>query len=124
MGGRAGGHAVVLGASIPGLLAARVLADAHEQVTIIERDELPDSHGGRRGVPQGQHLHAVLARGSQPLDELFPGLVRDLATAGVPSGDLLGGIRWLQSGLRISRIDIGQPVLFPSRPLLESPVRT
>ena len=33
-----GDRAVVLGASMAGLLAARVLADAYGQVTVIDRD--------------------------------------------------------------------------------------
>jgi phytoene dehydrogenase-like protein len=32
------GHAVVLGAGIAGLLAARVLTDTYDHVTVIERD--------------------------------------------------------------------------------------
>ena len=48
-----GGHAVVRGASMSGLLAARVLADAYQRVTIIERDPLPERGADRKGVPQG-----------------------------------------------------------------------
>ena len=36
-----GDRAVVLGASMGGLLAARVLADFYRTVVVIERDELP-----------------------------------------------------------------------------------
>lgn len=39
------GKAMVLGGSIAGLLAARVLADHAETVVIIERDELPAAPG-------------------------------------------------------------------------------
>ena len=70
-----GDHAVVLGASMGGLLAARVLADAYQQVTVVERDRLPESVLDRRGVPQGRHAHGLLPRGAQILDELFPGLL-------------------------------------------------
>lgn len=52
---RAGDHAVVLGASIAGLLSARVLADAYQRVTIVERDPLPTGESDRKGVPQGRH---------------------------------------------------------------------
>ena len=38
-----GDRAVVLGASMAGLLAARVLADAYAQVTVIDRDQLPET---------------------------------------------------------------------------------
>jgi flavin-dependent dehydrogenase len=46
-----GDRAVVLGASMAGLLAARVLADAYGQVTVIDRDQLPHTGTNRRGVP-------------------------------------------------------------------------
>jgi len=45
-----GDHAVVLGASIGGLLAARVLADAYQRVTIVDRDLLPEGAADRRGT--------------------------------------------------------------------------
>jgi len=67
-----GEHAVVLGASIGGLLAARVLADFYENVTVVERDVLPTAAVNRRGVPQGRQIHAIAARGTQILEELFP----------------------------------------------------
>jgi 2-polyprenyl-6-methoxyphenol hydroxylase-like FAD-dependent oxidoreductase len=47
-----GDHAAVVGASMGGLLAARVLADSYRRVTIVERDPLPDSGSARKGVPQ------------------------------------------------------------------------
>ena len=82
-----GDHAVVLGASMAGLLAARTLSDFFETVTVVERDVLPDDAVNRRGVPQGRHLHALLARGSQALEELFPGLLDEMVTDGVPYFD-------------------------------------
>ena len=123
MGQVAGGHAVVLGGSMAGLLTARVLADHYPRVTIVERDVLPAIGEHRRGVPQGRHVHALLARGGQVLDELFGGLTAEVVAAGAPSADLLAGIRWMLSGHRISRVDIGQPVIFAGRPLLEGHVR-
>ena len=69
-----GEHAVVLGASMAGLLAARALAEAYERVTVVERDTLPVAGPARKGVPQGRHVHALLPRGQQVVDELFPGL--------------------------------------------------
>lgn len=56
-----GERAVVLGASMAGLLAARVLADFYDTVVVVEWDRLPDSPANRRGVPQGRHVHALLA---------------------------------------------------------------
>jgi 2-polyprenyl-6-methoxyphenol hydroxylase-like FAD-dependent oxidoreductase len=117
-------HAVVLGASMAGLLTARVLSESFRQVTVIERDVLPAEADQRRGVPQGRHLHALLARGGQVFDDLFPGLTKQVAEAGAPVGDLLGNIRWFLSGHRLAQADIGQPVLFATRPLLEAHVRS
>lgn len=84
-----GERAVVLGASMGGLLAARVLVDFFETVTVIERDELPDDPANRRGVPQGRHVHvhALPARGARVLEELFPGLLDQLVAAGTPVWD-------------------------------------
>ncbi len=77
-----GAHAVVVGASIGGLLAARVLADAYEKVTVTDRDRLPGNSQNRRGVPQGRHIHVLLPSGAAILDELFPGLLADLVSSG------------------------------------------
>lgn len=79
-----GRHAVVLGASMAGLLAARVLADSYDRVTVVERDELPAPGVMRKGVPQARHAHVLLPRGAQVIDELFPGLLPALVADGVP----------------------------------------
>jgi phytoene dehydrogenase-like protein len=82
-----GEHAVVLGASMGGLVAARVLADFYDKVTVVERDVLPHDAANRRGVPQGRHVHALLGRGTAVLNELFPGFADELVGAGAPSVD-------------------------------------
>src|SRR5882757_5325218 len=79
-----GERAVVLGASMGGLLATRVLADFFDTVTVVDRDVLSDDPANRRGVPQGRHVHALLPRGAQILDELFPGFLSELEASGVP----------------------------------------
>ena len=78
-------HAIVIGGSMAGLLAARVLADHFERVTIIERDHLPEAAEVRNGVPQGRHLHVLLARGMEILEQLFPNFGQELAANGSPS---------------------------------------
>lgn len=122
-------HAVVLGASMGGLLAARVLADFYETVTVVERDVLTDDAANRRGVPQGQHAHVLLPRCSQVLGELFPGFLDELVAAGVPVWDdgdptkidvSVGGHRLCRSGSLRNR-DAYQ--YYPSRPFLESQLR-
>jgi 2-polyprenyl-6-methoxyphenol hydroxylase-like FAD-dependent oxidoreductase len=77
-----GSHAVVLGASMAGLLTARSLADFFDTVTVVERDPLPETDAARRGVPQGRHLHALLPRGAQVIEEFFPGLLDELVIDG------------------------------------------
>ena len=123
-----GDHAVVLGASMGGLLAARVLADAYQRVTVVERDLLPERTADRQGVPQGRHAHALLARGAQILDELFPGLLADLAAAGVPVLASPGEL-WFSVGGHLLCLD-GEgegegedPGYLASRPYLEGQVR-
>ena len=82
-GSRAGlGTAVVLGGSVAGMLAARVLADHAETVVIIERDIVTAGVDGRRGVPQGSQVHALLSGGSRQLERWFPGFVARSVAAG------------------------------------------
>ena len=76
------GHAVVVGGSIGGLLAARVLADHFARVTVVDRDRFPERPDHRRGVPQSHHAHALLMRGQQIAGRLFPGLVDELLADG------------------------------------------
>jgi len=79
-----GDHAIVIGGSLAGLCAARVLSDFYDRVTIYERDALPDQPDNRTAVPQGRHVHLLMARGAAEFDELFPGLLDDMVAAGVP----------------------------------------
>ncbi|WAJ47590.1 oxidoreductase [Mycobacterium sp. Aquia_216] len=75
---------MVIGASIAGLCAARVLSDWYSQVSVYERDELPNTPANRATTPQDRHLHLLMARGATEFDALFPGLLKDMVAAGVP----------------------------------------
>jgi 2-polyprenyl-6-methoxyphenol hydroxylase-like FAD-dependent oxidoreductase len=123
---RSGEHAVVLGAGMAGLLAARVLSDAYDRVTVIERDPLPAAAAHRRGVPQGRHAHLLVPAGTRVLDELFEGLFDDLAAAGVPVVREYAEFRFAPGGGRPLRL-LGRPVepflCQSSRPCLEAYVR-
>ena len=116
-------HALVLGGGIGGLLAARVLADTYDRVTLIDRDRMPVLGEHRRGVPQGRHVHGLLARGQQILEELFPGLTAGLVAQGALAGDLLANCRWYLNGHRLRQTDSGLTALCARRPLLEGTVR-
>ena len=94
-------RALVIGGSMAGLLAARVLADHFADVLVIERDRYPEGIAFRKGAPQARHVHTLLMRGQQILERLFPGLEADLAEAGAPAlewtSDALGwsALGWL-----------------------------
>jgi 2-polyprenyl-6-methoxyphenol hydroxylase-like FAD-dependent oxidoreductase len=119
-----GDHAAVVGASMGGLLAARVLADSYRRVTIVERDPLPESGAARKGVPQGRHAHGLLPRGAQILDQLFPGLLAGLASDGVPVLRHPREFRFVFGGhLLCQDGQPGEPAYAQSRPYLEQRVR-
>ena len=120
-----GGQAVVLGAGMAGLLAARVLADAYQRVTVVERDPLPQIPANRKGVPQGRHAHLLVPQGAQILDELFPGLLDDLVAGGAPVIGDYAELRFAPGG-HLLRLE-GRPaqpfICQASRPYLEAHVR-
>lgn len=118
-----GEEAIVIGGSLAGLLAARALADHHEHVTILERDAFPDVVANRKGVPQGQHTHALLASGHRQLEAFFPGLTRELVAQGAIVGDANGLAERVIGGVRYHRFFSGRQSLYASRPLLEAAVR-
>jgi 2-polyprenyl-6-methoxyphenol hydroxylase-like FAD-dependent oxidoreductase len=125
MEGTGDARAVVVGGGIGGLLAARVLAERYLDVRVLDRDELAhqDPGGPRRGVPQGRHIHALLPRGRQLLEELLPGLTGQLVDAGAPNGDLLGDARLQLSGHRLARAHANLMTVSVSRPALEAAIR-
>jgi len=116
-------HALVIGGSMGGLLAARVLADRYEHVTLIDRDAFPAVGENRRGVPQGVHTHGLLFSGRCVMDRLFAGLSDELLAAGAVPRDVLAGSRWYFEGGSLSRCASGLEGLLLSRPLLEGVVR-
>ena len=67
-----GRRAVVVGAGLGGLSAARVLADYFDEVIILDRDELPDDAAPRPSVPQGKHPHRLLVGGLKALEKSVP----------------------------------------------------
>ncbi len=118
-----GDRVVVLGGSMAGLLAARVLADHFTEVLIVDRDEITKATGYRRGVPHGRHAHGIMAKGQQILEAHFPGLTADMTAAGVISGDFNGDIQWFFNGQRMSPGHSGLLCVPATRPVLEYHVR-
>ncbi|HEY2577488.1 MAG TPA: FAD-binding monooxygenase [Streptosporangiaceae bacterium] len=119
----AGDRAIVLGAGMAGLLAARVLADSFAEVILVERDQLTSSTGYRRGVPHGRHAHGLVAKGQEIFESHFPGLFDELVDAGVKCGDFNADIHWYFNGKRLSPGQSGLRCIPATRPVLESHVR-
>ncbi len=119
---------MVIGGSIAGLCAARVLSDCYSRVTIYERDELPGAPSSRAAVPQDRHLHLLMARGAIEFENLFPGLLEDMVAAGVPmlenrpDGIYLGAAGHVLGTGHTLRDEFTAYV--PSRPHLEWQLRT
>jgi len=82
MNSTAYGHAIVIGSSLAGFTAARVLTDHFARVTIVERDRLPETPDFRPGVPQARQVHVLRLRGQLILEQQFPGLVNELLANG------------------------------------------
>lgn len=118
-----GQHAIVIGASMGGLLAARALADYYQQVTLLERDAFPVHGEQRKGVPQGRHTHALLAQGRQVMEDFFPGLTQQLVEQGALLSDTLAEARRFIGGGYYCQTQTGLFSLMASRPLLEAQVR-
>ncbi len=116
-------HAIVVGGSMAGLLAARVLSERFERVTLVERDVFPAAGEPRRGVPQGRHTHALLASGRNVLEELFPGISNELIAAGAVPSDIARDVRWFFEGADLARAPSDLIGLGMGRPLLEGVVR-
>lgn len=116
-------QAVVIGASMAGLCAARVLARSFDKVIVLDRDELPDGTELRAGVPQGRHVHALITRGAHELERLYPGFLDEYRRLGANELDVTrDGVVLRGSGWQRPMAS-GQPVYFATRGLTESIVR-
>ncbi len=117
-------RAVVLGASLAGLLSARVLADHVDEVVVVDRDDLDaDLDAPRRGVPQGKHTHGLLVRGVEAIETILPDFTRELVARGAIQADALSRSRWLMGGNLLTRRPSGLVGLLASRTLVESQIR-
>jgi hypothetical protein len=93
-----GKRAVVIGSSIAGKLAARILSDFFEEVDIIEKDQKSEKQITRSGVPQGSQSHALLKSGEDILELLFPGIVDELIEDGSVKSDFAKDLTWNHHG--------------------------
>lgn len=114
---------MVIGSGMSGLLSARVLSDHFDTVTVLDRDRLPEGPESRKGVPQGRHLHSLAVRGSELLEDFFPGLDRELADAGCPGVDQAWDTVTDVPAGRLPRFRSGIVMRAVSRDLLEWRIR-
>lgn len=113
------GHAAVVGGGMAGLLAARVLANHFERVTLIERDQLPAGMRARKGIPQGRMPHVMMPRGEQIIERMFPGYSRELEAAGAVALRIPLDALVLTPAGWLDRRPTGWPLHSASRPLFE-----
>jgi 2-polyprenyl-6-methoxyphenol hydroxylase-like FAD-dependent oxidoreductase len=115
-------HAVIIGGSLTGLLAARVLTAHFDHVTLIERDRFPAGAVFRPGIPQSRHLHVLWTRGLELLEHFFPGLEDTLMASGAEEIRVPADVLWLTAAGWRERFDVTRLLTF-SRPLLDWAVR-
>ena len=116
-------RAIVMGGSIAGLAAARVLSDHFREVVLVERDQFGAVGEHRRGVPQGRHTHGLLAGGLRALEGFFPGLFEEARRAGGLEVNLTRDAYWCYEGGEYRRFASDLEGLLLSRPLLEGIIR-
>ncbi len=117
-----GNRAVVLGGSIVGTLAARVLSEFYREVVVVDRDTVLDVYSLRKGAPQAAHAHAFHSRGYDNVMELFPDLPADLEEHGIPQPDL-GHMRWYFNAQLLQRTTTGLRSIGAQRPVIEGILR-
>jgi len=116
-------HAVVIGGSIGGLLAARVLGRYFERVTVVERDHISDDFEPRQGVPQGAHVHVIFGGGVRVIERLFPGIFAEMTNAGAVVCDFAKDLCWYHHGVWKLRTVSDLTSYWQSRPFLEAHIR-
>jgi 2-polyprenyl-6-methoxyphenol hydroxylase-like FAD-dependent oxidoreductase len=77
----------------------------------------------RKGVPQGRHVHGLLAGGLDALTSFFPGLLDELTAEGARTADLAQDVLWFNNGAWRLRCKCGVTGCIQTRPLLEIHIR-
>ena len=115
-----GNKAVVIGAGMGGLAAAKALSNHFSHVTVLDRDVLPTQAEPRIGTAQSRHNHALIAGGLRALTSLLPGFDEDLQKAGAIKLRAGQDPRMERPGYDpFPARDLGWDVYFASRPLFE-----
>ena len=115
--------AIVIGGSIAGLLTARVLSDYFKEVILIEKDNRIDDGQIRIGTPQANHIHVLLAKGREILQDFFPELEGDLMKKGANKIDFLNDVRYRLPSGWAPKFNSGIITFTCTRTLLENTIR-
>lgn len=118
------GRALVVGGSIAGSAAAAALAGFFCEVTVLDRDELPDAPAPRRGAPHSHQYHALTVGGRLALEDLLPGLTEEAVAAGVPCVDPCFDMRSGQKAGWLPKFRSDMRMLMPTRTFLEWLIRS
>lgn len=118
-------EAIVVGGSIAGLLAARILADRNIIVTVVDTDALPPQPTARKGVPQSVQPHVLFTKGYRILESLFPGISADLNAAGALPIDWPREFHYFARGVWSNNSSTASDIVSVtcSRPLIEWAIR-
>ncbi len=116
-------HAIVIGGSMAGLCAARVLSGFYDRVTVIDRDSYPVGAHERPGVPQSRHVHALLMRGRIELENLFAGFEQRMLEQGAIEINFGLDFAALRADGWSERAPNRLTTLFASRVLIEATAR-
>jgi 2-polyprenyl-6-methoxyphenol hydroxylase-like FAD-dependent oxidoreductase len=126
-----GERAIVVGGSIAGLSCATVLSEYFDEVVVLERDKIEPGPIPRKSVPQGRHIHSLLASGHRVLSALYPDFTKLLKDSnaihyriGVDTAYYFpDGMAYTLFGMWREPCDTGIDVYSQSRALVEHLVR-
>ncbi|GIJ44915.1 FAD-binding monooxygenase [Virgisporangium aliadipatigenens] len=107
----------MIGAGPAGLTAARVLADRFDRVVVLDRDELTGAD-----VP-GPQPHVILVAGQRAIEELFPGLPKELVEAGAAVVETGSELILHRYGRTWPPMHVRSHMITMTRPLLERAIR-
>ncbi len=117
------GTAIVIGGSIAGMAAAKVLTETFARVIVLEQDLDHQRREGRPGAAQGWHLHHLLIEGQRQLETIFPGIIDEMVAAGAFKVDMGEQYRLMLAGSWKKVVKSGIEIVCAGRPLLEWCVR-
>lgn len=117
------GDLLVVGAGMTGLMVARALAPLARRVTVVDHDDLSGDRLYRSGASQMYHSHALLDRGLELIEDLFPGLVDATSLPVSRPNDHGANLLWHQYGTWKPRVETGVDVWQFDRARIEAEMR-